>query len=360
MASSSNKPLRAPLLRPRQSLNKDRFQVYFNAFRPQAYTEPTATRGASNHNIRSIGWNPFGNLIATGAADKTLRVWNPERANVRFSTELKGHAAPIEKVAFNPVKDAELCSVSNDGTVKFWDVRTKNCVNEVKGLGEAFTLVWDPEGESLIVGNKADNVFVLSPTQSTPIANHQQAVQTNQIAFCWSRERVYVGTGKGEVRVLSFPDFEPVIHYSYDRSMIDGPGATNEYALKGHTGSCLSVELSPSGKYLASGGTDSLVSLYDTRDWMCHRTLTDLIGPVKTLSFTWDGFYLVAGSDVDVQTGQSTGIDCYHCESGERVHTFKTASSTPVVSWAPTRYQLAYSDVGQLRIVGVDLEKDKK
>lgn len=81
-------------------------------------------------------------------------IGNPERANVRFSTELKGHTAPIEKVAFNPVKDAELCSVSNDGAVKFWDVRTKHCVNEVKGLGEAFTLAWDPEGESLIVGNK--------------------------------------------------------------------------------------------------------------------------------------------------------------------------------------------------------------
>lgn len=73
---------------------------------------------------------------------------------MRFSTELKGHAAPIEKVAFNPVKDAELCSVSSDGVVKFWDVRTKNCVNEVKGLGDAFTLAWHPDGESLVVGNK--------------------------------------------------------------------------------------------------------------------------------------------------------------------------------------------------------------
>lgn len=124
--------------------------------------------------IRSIAWNPQGSLIATGAADKTLRVCecnnlnfhaipileltrdqgNPEKPNVRFSTELKGHAAPIEKVAFNPVKDAELCSVSNDGVVKFWDVRTKACVNEVKGLGEAFTLAWHPDGESLIVGTK--------------------------------------------------------------------------------------------------------------------------------------------------------------------------------------------------------------
>ena len=29
--------------------------------------------------IRSIAWNPLGSLIATGAVDKTLRVWNPER-----------------------------------------------------------------------------------------------------------------------------------------------------------------------------------------------------------------------------------------------------------------------------------------
>ncbi len=62
--------------------------------------------------------------------------------------------APIEKVAFNPVKDAELCSVSNDGVVKFWDVRTKACVNEVKGLGDAFTLAWAPDGDTLVVGNK--------------------------------------------------------------------------------------------------------------------------------------------------------------------------------------------------------------
>lgn len=186
-------------------------------------------------------------------------------------------------------------------------------------------------------------------------------MQTNQIFFCWSRQRVYVGTGDGSVRILSYPDFQPVLNYSYDRTAIDGPGATGEYSLKGHTGSCLSVELSPNAQYLASGGTDSLVCLYDTRDWICRRTLTDLVGPVKSLSFTHDGYYLVAGSDsADAQQGQATAIDCYHVESGERVHSFKTATASPVVAWAPTRYQLAYSDVGQLRIIGVDLEKDKK
>jgi THO complex subunit 3 len=86
--------------------------------------------------------------------DGRLSAGNPEKPHVKFSTELKGHSAPIEKVAFNPTKDAELCSVSSDGVVKFWDVRTKACFNEVRGLGDAFTLVWAPDGQTLVVGNK--------------------------------------------------------------------------------------------------------------------------------------------------------------------------------------------------------------
>ena len=96
-------------------------------------------------------------LIATG---------NPEKPHIKFSTELKGHTASIEKVAFNPSKDAELCSVSSDGVVKIWDVRTKACFNEVKGLGDAFTLVWAPDGQSLLVGNKVGPQLLKSVTSS--------------------------------------------------------------------------------------------------------------------------------------------------------------------------------------------------
>jgi THO complex subunit 3 len=99
--------------------------------------------------------------------------WNPDRPNVKYSTDLKGHVAPIEKVAFNPVKDAELCSVSSDGVVKFWDVRTKAVINEVKGLGDAFTLAWSPDGQSLVVGNKVSSV--LSPTFRIDFPKHSGA-----------------------------------------------------------------------------------------------------------------------------------------------------------------------------------------
>ena len=96
----------------------------------------------------------MGQLIATGSADRTLRIWNPERPSARYSTELRGHSAAIEKVLFNPVRDAELASCSTDGTVRFWDVRSKTCVSRLDEGGEPFTMSWSADGKSMIVGRK--------------------------------------------------------------------------------------------------------------------------------------------------------------------------------------------------------------
>ncbi|KID82274.1 THO complex subunit 3, partial [Metarhizium majus ARSEF 297] len=333
----------APVLRARQSLPKDKFSSYFGGLRSQPYNDPNSSRGGS-HTLRAIAWNPLGTLVATGSADKTLRVWNPEKPHVKFSTELKGHQASVEKVAFNPTKDAELCSVSADGVVKFWDVRTKECFNEVKGLGDALSLVWAPDGETLIVGNKADNIYVLSPRQSTPLSSHQQSMQTNQIAFCFSGTKIFLTTSEGRIRILSYPDFQPLL-------MQARGGEDHEYMLNGHTSSCLTVEMQPTARYLATGGSDSIIALWDTSDWLCQRTLTRMTGPVRSISFTFDGSYVVGGSD------EGSGLEVSHVETGEHVHTFKTAGSSPVVAWAPTRYCLAYSDLGILRIVGVDVDR---
>jgi THO complex subunit 3 len=207
-------------------------------------------------------------------------------------------------------------------------------------------------------------MFVLSPTQNTPISSHQQPVQTNQVAFCWSGDKVFVTTAEGRTRILSYPGFEPVL-------LLDYGAKRREFELNGHTSSCLTVELQPTGRYLATGGSDSIIALWDTTDWICQRTLTKMVGPVRSISkfhggfceessnctvaddagFTFDGSYVVGGSD------EGNGLEVSHVETGEHVFTFKTAGSCPVVAWAPTRYCLAYSDLGMLRIVGVDVDR---
>jgi THO complex subunit 3 len=330
---------------------RDLFTPYFKDIKSLPYHESTSGRGTgSHHRLRHIAWNPLSTFVATVTSDKTLRVWNPERKDVKNSTELRGHLAAIEKIAFNPVKEAELCSVSNDGVVKLWDVRTKACVNEIKGLGSAHSLAWAPDGSSLLVGNRRGEFFQISPAKSAVISSHQLPVDTNQMAFCWSGEKVFVPTTEGAIRILSYPELEPAFQANHAAK----DGDSTEFMLKGHTASCLTTELSPTGKYLATGGADSIISLFDTKDWICQRTISRMVGPVKCLSFSFDGCYVVGGCE------EGSGIDVTHTESGELVHTFKTAGPCEAVAWAPTRYCLAYGDLGVLRIIDADKKNTPK
>jgi THO complex subunit 3 len=150
-------------------------------------------------------------------------------------------------------------------------------------------------------------------------------------------------TGDGRVKILSYPDFEPVFNTSYE--------PVTPFTLNGHTSSCISVEMQPTGRFLATGGSDSVIALWDTTDWICQRTLIDMTGPVRSISFSFDGSYIVGGSN------EGVGLEIAHTETGEYVHSLKTAGSCPVVAWHPSRYQLAYTDNGSLKILGVDPER---
>lgn len=121
---------------------------------PMATHSDSSAKPPYVDSIRSIAWSPTGHWIATGSGDRTLRVWNPDRASVKNSTELRGHTGPIERVAWNPTKEAELASCSADGTVRFWDIRSKKCNAEVKLGGEGFTVTWSPDGKTVLAGRK--------------------------------------------------------------------------------------------------------------------------------------------------------------------------------------------------------------
>lgn len=102
---------------------------------------------------------------------------------------------------------------------------------------------------------------------------------------------------------------------------------------------------------MATGGSDSIISLWDTTDWICQRTLIDMTGPVRSISFSHDGCYIVGGSD------EGTGLDIAHTETGEYLHSVKTSGPCSVVAWHPSKYALAYSDAGVLKINGAELAR---
>ncbi|KAI9886429.1 MAG: hypothetical protein M1823_001747 [Watsoniomyces obsoletus] len=320
----------------RRSIARERFSAVFSTLKTTTYQDP-GSRGPSSHSIRSIAWSPTGRYVATGSADRTLRVWNPERPAVKNSTELKGHTGAVERVLFNPTKEAELASCSADGTVRIWDVRSKSCRAEVKLGGEGFTLAWSPDGKTIIAGRKDDTLIPISLegkllANSPPIipdAPLPQSVQTNEIIFSNSGEHLLLTTGFGTIKIVKYPSFETV------------------QTITAHTSACLSLELDSRGKHLVVGGSDALLSIWETNHWFCRSTMSEFLGPVRSVSMTFDGSYVCGGCD------EGTGIDIGHVESGEIIHHLPTTHPAPCVAWHPHRYWLAYSgDPMGLNIVG--------
>ncbi|KAL8755645.1 MAG: hypothetical protein Q9184_004738 [Pyrenodesmia sp. 2 TL-2023] len=353
----------------RKSVPKDRFPTVFATLKTQTYHDPS-TRGPGSHTIRTIAWNPTGHLIATGSADRTLRIWNPEKPQVKNSTELRGHTGAIERVAWNPTKDAELASVSSDGTCRFWDVKSRTCIASIPLGGEGLTIGWSSDGTVALAGRKDDTLIPIylssdsPPTAGQPIA---QSVQTNQTIFnpVGPPTTLLLTTGDGSVKICSWPPSPPTTTVANGHTPLDHsamatsrsstpvpPSSSSSlqalHTLHAHTSACVSLALSPTARYLAIGGSDALISLYDTHDWICRRTLSSLAGSVKTVSFSWDGSYVIGGSD------EGTGIDIAHAETGEIVARIETSFPAPCVSWHPNgRYWIAYSgDPGGLKIVG--------
>ncbi|KAI9840053.1 MAG: hypothetical protein M1819_000246 [Sarea resinae] len=313
---------------PRRSVPKDRLSSLFSSFKTQTYHDPS-TRGPGSHTMRTLAWSPTGSLIATGSADRTLRIWNPEKAHVKYSTELRGHTGAVERVAWNPVKEAELASVSSDGTVRFWDVRSKASVGEVKVGGEGFTIAWAPDGDVVMVGRKDDALVPITLSTMTASAPIPQNVQTNQTTFSHSGADLLLTTGEGKIKILDYPSLAHV------------------YTLNAHTSACFCLELCPRGRYLAIGGSDALITLWDTADWVCRHSLANMVGAVRSVGFSFDGSFVVGGSD------EGTGLEIAHAETGEYVHTIPTTHPAPHVAWHPSRYWIAYSgDPMGLKIVG--------
>ena len=66
-------------------------------------------------------------ILASGSADKTVKIWTVGTAKSTANYSLVGHEAGVNCVDFS--KDLErphICSGSDDGEVKVWDIRRDN------------------------------------------------------------------------------------------------------------------------------------------------------------------------------------------------------------------------------------------
>ena len=199
-------------------LKKEYIATSFRSQKPVLLSE-TARPTSIAPLVRHIAWSPLGSCLAQ-TSGATIRIWNPEKPNVKASQELRGHVGAVERLAWRPDREAELASTGVDGTVKLWDVRVgamgpgkSNCVAEVKAGQHGLFLTWSPDGNEIVVGTRDDVIVAIDvrmagdlPDALEPREGRKlQTSQTNQLAFSNSGREVFATTGDGLVKVLDWP-----------------------------------------------------------------------------------------------------------------------------------------------------------
>ncbi|HLX58106.1 MAG TPA: WD40 repeat domain-containing protein [Ktedonobacteraceae bacterium] len=258
-------------------------------------------RGHSS-DVLALAWSPNGQYIATGSVDTTVQIWN-STSGARVYT-YRGHTNVVSGLAWSP-DGQRIASISDDGTLQVWDAFTgqhvvSNIISSPSARGEPAALnavAFSPNGKYLAIGG-AGQAILLDAATAKIVGNYgPQGGQANAVAF--SPDGKYLAVGRDNLTV----------------QVLDVAAQTSVYTYTGHIDGVFTVAWSPDGKRIASGGADGTVQVWDaltgSHEYTYRGHLDFYLGhftsgqQVETVAWSPDGKYIASGgTDNTVQVWQ--------------------------------------------------------
>ena len=206
------------------------------------------------------------------AASFMLREISPQ-----YIAALEGHTDWVLSMSFSP-DGITFASGGSSGTIKLWDVVTKEDIFTFEDARSIGSVVFSPDGKILAAG-------------------------TYRVIKLWDvSTRANFAALEGHtdwVLSMSFsPDGTMLASGSWDRTakLWDVSTRANFATFEGHTGGVYSVSFSPDGTTLASGSSDGTVLLWDVAIGEQIAILEGHKDEVKAVGFSPDGTMLASGS----------------------------------------------------------------
>jgi WD40 repeat protein/serine/threonine protein kinase len=196
--------------------------------------------------VTDVKFSPNGRTLASASCDKTVRIWDASTGRA-IGEPLRGHGDEVTSIAFSP-DGRTLASASKDSTVRLWDPAAGTCTRVPNGhTGWVTGVAFSPDGRTLAsAGSSGDYSVRLWDIESSRTTVLQRGEREfNAISFSPDGKTVASASGAAIWR--------------WDTEQCKQIGDP----LRGHADYVNSINFSPTGKILASGGDDKTIRLWD-------------------------------------------------------------------------------------------------
>jgi WD40 repeat protein len=161
---------------------------------------------AHEYGVNVVAFSPDGSRFLSGSTDKTIKIWDPSKANDNLFWELpvtlSGHTDAVLCAVFSP--DGKLIvSGSSDRSLRTWDPQTGKGLKIItRHKNSVLSVAFSPDGKRLASASKDKTIIVWdmeTGKESFTITGHKNDV--NSVAFSPDGKRLVSGSSDKTVRV---------------------------------------------------------------------------------------------------------------------------------------------------------------
>ena len=259
--------------------------------------------------LMTVCFNPDeSNVLAGGEC-----LWKGNIANGQCTDDSFVNKRGVQEIAFSPDRTEVLLGGSYDGTMKLWDIATKQRICSFKGHSDIVSSVsFSPDGKRALSGSRDQSirlwdtatgecirtftgntdpglVVCLSPDGHTALSGDY----STKVKLWETSSGACIRTFEGHTDWISSVCFSPDGYYalsgSHDHTMKLWDTQTGECLQTFMGGVALSVCFSPDGKRALSGDLDQSIRLWDVLTGVCIRTFGNYPDFVKSVCFSTNG-----------------------------------------------------------------------